>query len=311
MRHLTLSLCAVVITFLAGVHSFAAQSRDSQQPAQVSLHRVAVQSPPDAPLRISSVVDNSDDPDAPLVNFMVENVSSKPIQAYWISYDTIAHGINVRLGSGLNATNQEMILPPGKRRATAVLNHDKEKISLSVGFIEFADGTTWGSDTAKYGESLAGERRGAQAEAQRLRKLLETGGVSAIVAAVSERELSMRSNHFSHSKSSSLIGARAMRLRVRRAYDQGGLTAVESALRQPYDMSTLSSAPIDRISNAVYMDYDHNNSTPPLPSLWLNICREFVVNYLTFLSTPEVHPGVMVSEVAHQIEIHEQPCGIH
>jgi len=240
MRHLTPSLYAVIITFLACVSSFAAQSRDSRQPAQISLDRVAVQFQPDAPLRISSVVDNSDDAEAPLVNFVVENVGSKPIQAYWISYDTIKHGVNIKLGSGINATSRELVLPPGKRRTTAILNRGKEKISLSVDFIEFADGTTWGNDTAKYGESLAGERRGAQAEAERLRKLLETSGLSAVVAAVSERETSLRSNHFSRSESGSLIGARATRLRVRRAYDKGGLPAVESALRQPYDMSAFS-----------------------------------------------------------------------
>ncbi|HEX8456384.1 MAG TPA: hypothetical protein VF656_03600 [Pyrinomonadaceae bacterium] len=240
MRHLTLCLYAVIITVLTCVSSFAAQSGDSQQPAQLSLDRVAVQLQPDAPLRISSVVDNSDDPEAPLVNFVVENVSSKPIQAYWISYDTIAHGVNVRLGSGINATSRDLVLPPGKRRATAILNRGKEKISLCVDFIEFADGTTWGEDTAKYGESLAGERRGAQAEAERLRKLLEINGLSAVVAAVSERENSQRSNHFSRNESGSLIGVRATRLRVRRAYDQGGLSAVESALCQPYDMSAFS-----------------------------------------------------------------------
>ena len=240
MRHLTSTLCVVIITCLSCVSSIVAQSRDSRQPAQSSLNRVAVQSPPDAPLRISSVVDNSDDPEAPLVNFVLENVSGKPIQAYWISYDTIAQGINVRLGSGVNATSQESILPPGKRRETAVLNRGKEKISLSVDFIEFADGTTWGDDTAKYGESLAAERRGAQAEAERLRKMLDTSGLSAVVAAVSEREISLRSNRFSRSESGSLVGARATRLRVRRAYDQGGLAAIETALRQPYDMSAFS-----------------------------------------------------------------------
>ncbi|MGI9107135.1 MAG: hypothetical protein ACR2G4_12910 [Pyrinomonadaceae bacterium] len=240
MCHLTLSLCAVLITVLANDSFTAAQSRDSQRPAQRALTRVAVRPQPDAPLRISSVVDNSDDPEAPLVNFVVENVSGKPIQAYWISYDTVAHGENITLGSGINANSQELILPPGKRRETAILNRGKEKIDLSVDFVEFADGTAWGSDTAKYAESLAGARAGARAEAQRLLKLLETSGWSAVVAAVSERETYMRSNHFSLSESSSLSGALATRLRVRRAYEKGGLSAVETALRQPYDMSAFS-----------------------------------------------------------------------
>jgi hypothetical protein len=240
MRHLTLSLCAVIITFLAGVSSFAAQSRDGQQSAQIFSNRIAVQSDPDAPLRISSVMDNSDDPEAPLVNFVVENVSSKPIQAYWISYDTIAHGINVRLGSGLNATNQEMILPPGKRRATAVLNRDKEKISLSVSFIEFADGTTWGNDMAKYGESLAGERTGARAEAERLLTLLKTTGLQAVIDAIAEKVVYSDLTAESRREVNFLLGVRATRLRIQQAYEKGGISAVESVLRQPYDMSAFS-----------------------------------------------------------------------
>lgn len=240
MRHLTLSLCVVLTTFLMGVPSIAAQSHAGQRPAQNFLTRVLVRPQPSAPLRISSVVDNSDDPDAPIANFTVENISSKPIQAYWISYDTVAHGINVTLGFGINANSQELILPPGKQRELAVLNRDKEKIDLSVDFVEFADGTVWGSDTAKYGERLAGERVAARAEAQRLIKLLETSGLSAVVAAVSESEIYLRSNYFSLSESSSLGGALATRLRVRRAYEKGGLSAVETALRQPYDMSARS-----------------------------------------------------------------------
>lgn len=57
-----------------------------------------------------------------------------------VSNDTAAHGLDLTLGVGTNANRPELILPPGKRRALTILNRDKEKIVLSVDFVEFADG---------------------------------------------------------------------------------------------------------------------------------------------------------------------------
>ncbi len=240
MKHLTRSLCAAFIAFLTVFSSATAQVAEARRVAQTPPNRVSVRAQADAPLRISSVADNSDDADAPLVEFVVENVGSKPIHAFWISYDTVAGAFNVTLGLGTNANKPELILPPGRRRAGAILNRDKAKIVLSVGFVEFADGSTWGADTANYGESLAGERAGARAEARRLVNLLKTGGLRAVKDAAAEKVNYPDLTPGTRREVSFLIGVRATRVRVLQASEKGGLPAVESALRQPYDMSASS-----------------------------------------------------------------------
>jgi Holliday junction resolvase len=186
------------------------------------------------------VVDNSDDAETPLVEFAVENVGAKPILAFWISYDMVVHGTNVTLGRGVNVNKQELILPPGKRRALAISNGDREKVVLSVDFVEFADGSTWGADTARYAESLAGERAGARAEAERLVKLLKTGGLQAVKDAAAEKVDYPDLTPETRREVSFLIGVRATRGRVLQASEKGGLSTVEAALRQPYDMSAAS-----------------------------------------------------------------------
>lgn len=240
MQHLTRSLCAALVAFLTTFSSAAAQVAEARRVAPNPSNRVSVRAQADAPLRISSVADNSDDADTPLVEFAVENVGAQPILAFWISYDMVIHGTNVTLGRGVNANKQELILPPGKRRSLAISNSDREKVVLSVDFVEFADGSTWGADTAKYAESLAGERAGARAEAERLVKLLKTGGLQAVKEAAAEKVNYPDLTPESRREVSFLIGVRATRGRVLQASEKGGLPAVESALRQPYDMSASS-----------------------------------------------------------------------
>ena len=237
MQRLTRTLCASLITFLTALSSVTAQVADGRRVAQSSSNRASVRAQTDAPLRISAVEDNSDDADAPRIEFVVENLGTKPIQAFWIRYDTVAHGVNVTLGMGINANRQELILPPGKRRALVVSNRDKEKVMLSVDFVEFADGSMWGADTARYAESLAGERAGARAEAERLIELLKTGGLQAVKEAAAEKVNYPNLTTESRREVSYLIGVRTTRSRVLRASEGGGLSTVESALRQPYDMS--------------------------------------------------------------------------
>ncbi len=240
MQSLTRFFCAALVIFLTAFSSATAQVADGRLAAQGSPDRASARAQADAPLRISSVEDNSDDADAPLVEFVVENVGAKPISAFWISYDTAAHGVNVTLGMGVNANRQELMLPPGSRRALAIPNRDREKVVLSVDFVEFADGSKWGADTAGYAESLAGERAGARAEAERLLNLLKTAGLQAVKEAVADKVTFPESTTASRRDVNFLIGVRATRFRVRQAYEKGGASAVESALRQPHDMSAAS-----------------------------------------------------------------------
>lgn len=242
MRLLTRSFCVAFTALVVAAHA-TGQSPGGSKAVQGSGGRVSVRTQPGAPLRVSSVKDNSDDADAPVVEFVVENLGGKPIQAFWIAYDTVARGFKVTLGLGVNDATSEQVLPPGRRRELGILNREKQPVALSVDFVEFADGTTWGADAARYAESLEAERAGGRAESQRLLKLLGTGGPAAVMDAVAGGTISGQANPQSRSEWNFLIGVRIVRTRIQRAFAERGLAGVEDALRQPYDMSALARQP--------------------------------------------------------------------
>jgi hypothetical protein len=55
-----------------------------------------------------------------------------------------------------------------------------KRVSVSVDFVEFEDGTTWGTDAGNSKDILAGQRVGAKAERQRLKNLLKSKGRPAL-----------------------------------------------------------------------------------------------------------------------------------
>lgn len=236
-RHLLLT--ATLLGLIAGISAVATQL---PRPAGQSNHmagRVSVRMQPDAPLRINSVEDESDDPQGAHVDFMVENVSGRPVRAYWISNDTEAQGMSITLGFGVNAHSEDMILQPGKSHASNITNPGKARITLWVNFVEFADGTTWGADTTHYAESLAGERAGARAEAERLLNLLMTSGPQAVIDSIARRDAGdvPPPGHSTSWTTGFRMGVKARQVGIQRAYSKNNLAAVEVALRQPYDMS--------------------------------------------------------------------------
>lgn len=234
-----LPLTATLLSLIAGVSAMAAQTLRPASPGNNPAGRVSVRTQPDAPLRIGSVEDESDDPQGPHVDFMIENVSGRPVQAYWISYDTEARGMSITLGFGINAHSEDRILQPGKSHALNITNPGKARVTLWVNFVEFAGGTTWGLDTAHYAESLAGERTGARAETERLLRLLMTSGPQAVIDSIARRDSDIvpPPRHSASWVISFRVGVRAKQVAIQRAYSDSGLAAVEIKLRQPYDMS--------------------------------------------------------------------------
>jgi hypothetical protein len=121
MRRSISFLTTVLVALIACAAGIEARSL-KEQSAQDILHRVSVQAQPDAPLNILSVADHSDDPEGSHVDFTVKNVSPKQVQAFWISYDTVAEGKEITLGFGINAQKQDEVLRPSKLRALNISN---------------------------------------------------------------------------------------------------------------------------------------------------------------------------------------------
>ena len=60
---------------------------------------------------------------------------------------------------------------------------------MSVDFVEFVDGTTWGPDTTNAAERLDAHFAGRRAERDHLLKLLGEGGTPAVITAIEPDEV--------------------------------------------------------------------------------------------------------------------------
>jgi hypothetical protein len=139
----------------------------------------------DAPLRIVNTFAESE-PGLVRVKVMAQNQSGKRIRAYAI----VAEAGPASRVDFANLTTPTAILRPTQIETFDFPyeeNDAPQRVTLSVDFVEFDDGSTWGADVYNSRDTLAGQRVGAKAERARLRELLKSGGPSAVFDAVRER----------------------------------------------------------------------------------------------------------------------------
>ena len=194
-----------------------------------------------APLQIISVQTQSLTFTMPHLNPVIMNVSAKPIIAYAIRYDVITDRSST---NGLELSIADLpksVLQPGQSIQIDIgggENHSDgiKKIIVSVDFVEFDDASTWGRDTRKSAERLAGFRTGARAAAEHLLQILNERGVQVLVKDLDAEPLGIvpppanRSDEW-------LDGFRAgighMQGRVEQAYRDDGVSGIEPALKRP------------------------------------------------------------------------------
>lgn len=136
-----------------------------------------------SPLLITIInVDNS-----PLsyqtVNYTVQNISGKPVSGYVI------------LSSGKNTGKIVTNFFPVKSFQVDSINQDElnlersniqpsEILSLSIDYIEFENGSSWGIDSQGQSEHIAGGRAGVESATEQLKRLIdkrETAGLNALL----------------------------------------------------------------------------------------------------------------------------------
>jgi hypothetical protein len=114
------------------------------------------------------------------ITLVSKNLSSQNVTAY-------AYLIKVwRRGSAENSEQVAIDLSQGARKflpgseqtdsIPALDPTDADMVSISVDWVEFENGSTWGPDTMKASVRLTGYRAGMNAERTRLLRLLEQGG---------------------------------------------------------------------------------------------------------------------------------------
>lgn len=233
------TLLILILALIAALNDGTRELFASPQGSQKGSHLpVATQTEQEgAPLRIVSTFVETPSPERTVVRAMLQNQGGKKIRALAITAGTLVHFYNL--------TGRASVLTPTQIKTFDLYYTGDERpkeINVSVDFVEFDDGTTWGHDVSNSRERLAGERAGAKAEKQRLKELLRSGGRAALndflggaaPDASDQPDPAGRSAAWVDGYSS---GVMSMRHRARQALQTGDPDRVTLELDKPYDTS--------------------------------------------------------------------------
>ena len=218
-------------------HSPEKSSTNSQSPI------ILIRPQPDAPLAILPSTVDSADPRAPEINYLVVNISQKSVRAYAI-IDEISFGNAKSKGAQLsNIADPDLILKPGQSVIKSLGGDEYssavQTITLSVDFVEFIDGTTFGNDIFKSRERLDGQRAGARVVTDRLSDILKKGGQIAVVRALDQEagSISIPPNNSLEWEDGFRVGVGMVIDRLKKASKDQGLAQIEPELKRPFDSS--------------------------------------------------------------------------
>jgi hypothetical protein len=167
-----------------------------------------------------------------MLNYEVVNVSQKPIHSV---FESLRSG--EPWGPSGGGFQTESALKPGDSIARKTSVSGKSGITLKVEFVQFTDGTTWYSNKGQKLVHPDGVRASAREAAEHLIKVLELSGPEAVLkslpgihADVSDRMSTYNTWGFGH-----YCGVTNVVVKVQHANQEGGLKAIEGALRRILD----------------------------------------------------------------------------
>lgn len=201
---------------------------------------VAVARQDDSPLRLLNTFVESE-PGIFRLRVMAQNQSAKRIRAYAI----VASAEIYSRVDFANMTSAENVFQPTQVKTFDFAFGEDEApglVTLSVDFVEFDDGTTWGRDIHNSHDMLAGQRAGAGDERRRLRELLKSGGPAAVFDAVREDGGGRPTDEAAAGRSNKWLegyrnGVAAIRYRLRQSVQAGDAAGAAKELTKPFDLS--------------------------------------------------------------------------
>jgi len=227
---------------LGALFTFTLATRELLAAAKTQLANVEVRTQAGVPITITSINVTSSNPKQPVFTYEVVNPSDKAVSAYAIRHDVT---VGTTETSGVSFTSLwsiSSLLDPQTRSPEefggTTYGAAVSKVILSVDFVEFADGSTWGDDTFKMSEKLAGRRAGGQATLKVFRDKSKTQGLIAVSDAL-EEDLSIapQADKSPLWKEGFGEGVRIVRVRLQHAKRKGGIPALDLELLQPFDLS--------------------------------------------------------------------------
>jgi hypothetical protein len=231
-----------VVLLLGSLFTFTLVAQELIASVRTQLAQVEVRTQAGVPLTITSINVISTDPNQPVFTYEVVNAKDKPVSAYAIRHDVTTGTTETSGVSFTSLWTVSSLLYPQTRTpeefGRTTYGATVSKVVLSVDFVEFADGSTWGFDTFKMSEKLAGRRAGGQATLKTFREKSKTHGLSMVSSALEEEpSLAPQADKSPIWKDGFEEGIRIVRIRLQHAQRKGGLSALESELLQPFDIS--------------------------------------------------------------------------
>ncbi len=211
----------------------------SSQKAQTRTPILSTQTPPDAPLVISSPRIISRDGESIEVAIDLVNVSSKPIRAYAIkqALDADVTRSGQVLFTNLDLTNRSVLQPNQVTTIFDVYQRDvakEETVVFLVDYVEFSDGTKWGADSANITERSAGQRACAYILSKRLLKTLNNSGPSDVIRVIDKGAANIEppSGRPAEWKEGFRQGCKSIEQQLKRVQENGGLNQLDHELRE-------------------------------------------------------------------------------
>lgn len=190
-----------------------------------------------SPLRISSAPSASVDLQLPEVRFSIKNVSGKPVRAYMLKQIVKAGEKEQSSGTLTNLELKGAVLQPEESivevETYEILSEKQHYVAFSVDYVEFTDGSTWGTDSFKASEVTAGQRAGAFALTEQLLSILNSKGTVGVQKAIEDNEsaLTPPENHSDDWQRGFRSGGFFVRAHLKHLYSKGEGDKAESDLR--------------------------------------------------------------------------------
>lgn len=235
-----------VVFLIAVIGScLTAQAREktppSPAPPELQTPQVIVVSQPDSPLLVTTshrwAVPGVDILDLYVV---VKNRDTKSIRAFTTRIDfPDRKPSEACVIDNIYFTGKVMKQDEGDGKSRFVATKNAPAIQVSVDYVEFVDGSTWGQDTCHTVEFLAGERAGGDAAIKWFKNLIEEKGTKAVVEIIRSRSVSVEKPYSASARWDEGFrnGVVIISRRVMDAHDQEGEAEVAAVLSKPYDAS--------------------------------------------------------------------------
>ena len=229
------SFCLVVVVLRQDGPVGLGMAQQPMQSFQAPAPVIVARNDPNSPLVISAEHLLAKSEQAPEVVFNVTNVTNKTITAYAIRFD-VASGSKVDTSVTLIDLELSAIdLPPNRSRDQADtyenFSNSQHRVTLSVDYVEFSDGKSWGVDTTKSAEKVAGARAAIETLRMRFAGIIRSATANDLPEILeSMATIELPAEHSDSWNFGFRSGTRSLTNRLKRANQAGGLAEVNSEL---------------------------------------------------------------------------------